>query len=508
MFGLPAGPAYSGPGHPVPKTNLNTVRIATWLAPPLGLFLLWRSSTVSLGRKLFGTLGILLYCLPYTALIIFLLVRTTGLQSEWRGGYVPAFTYRVTAPDFARLEAHRRQQPSSTSKSPASTNQSYWTGFRGPGRDGRSEEQPILTAWPASGLPLLWRQPCGGGYGSFAIARGLAFTLEQRRENEVTVAYDIETGREIWTNGWAGHFSESMGGDGPRSTPTYHDGLVYVLGGEGEFRCLNAVDGTTVWRKNILTEYSAPNLFYAESASPLVIDGKVILTPGGFPKNSVVACDRLTGKTLWHSLGDPTAYSSPMLVRLAGQMQILTVTESRAVGLSVEDGKLLWQFPWVVQLKNRNVAQPVVLSSNRFLLSAGYFTGCAAIEVSPGPTGFITQEVWRNKFLKNKFTSSVFLDGFVYGLDEDILVCLDAQSGERRWKGGRYGYGQVLLAGHHLVILTGDGQLALVKAQPERHEEISRFQAIEGKTWNHPAIDHGRIFVRNAAEMACFKIAP
>jgi len=169
---------------------------------------------------------------------------------------------------------------------------------------------------------------------------------------------------------------------------------------------------------------------------------------------------------------------------------------------------LLWQFPWEVLQGNRNIAQPVLVSTNRVSLSAGYGTGCAVIEVSRTKTGFQPREVWRNKNLKNKFTTSVFHDGFLYGLDEDILVCVDATTGERRWKDGRYGYGQLLLAGGQLIVLCGNGDLALTKAVPQAHEESCRFAAIEGKTWNHPAIADGLLLVRNNAEMACFDLRP
>jgi outer membrane protein assembly factor BamB len=174
--------------------------------------------------------------------------------------------------------------------------------------------------------------------------------------------------------------------------------------------------------------------------------------------------------------------------------------------LRIGDGALLWQFPWVVQQGNRNIAQPVIVGTNRVFLSAGYGTGCVLVEINRGGSGFSSREVWRNKNLKNKFTSSVFHDGHLYGLDEDILVCLDGATGERKWKEGRYGYGQVLLAHGQLIVLCGDGDVAVVKVNPERHEEVCRFPTIEGKTWNLPAIAGGLLLVRNSAEMACLDL--
>ena len=141
------------------------------------------------------------------------------------------------------------------------------------------------------------------------------------------------------------------------------------------------------------------------------------------------------------------------------------------------------------------------------MLSAGYFTGCAAVEVSRKGDSFAARIIWQNSNLKNKFTSSIFWHGYIYGLDEDILTCLDPLTGERKWKDGRYGYGQLVLASGHLVILSGEGELGLVRATPERREEVARFQAIKGKTWNHPSIASGKLLVRNGSEMACFDLS-
>jgi outer membrane protein assembly factor BamB len=240
----------------------------------------------------------------------------------------------------------------------------------------------------------------------------------------------------------------------------------------------------------------------------LVIEDKLIVLTGAGHGQSVMCYDKRDGRPLWSVLDDVMGYSSPTLVTLAGQRQVVISARSRTVGLDPEDGKLLWEYPWHVLTDQLPIAQPVVLSSNRFMLSAGYFTGCAAVEIFPTNSGFAARTVWKNKNLKNKFTSSIFWQGNVYGLDEDILTCVDAVTGERRWKDGRYGHGQSLLASGHLIILTSEGELALVRATPQAHEELARFPAITGKTWNYPAIAGGRLLVRNAVEMACFEISP
>jgi outer membrane protein assembly factor BamB len=483
------------------------LRVWALLFPPLGLVVLWLGGRGA-GRKIFGTVVLLLYCIPYTALVIWLLIRFTGMEVEWRGGYLPAFTYHKTVPNYDAVERSRAEQ----AREAGATNRTnavapaYWTDFRGPNRDGHYDEMPILTNWPAAGPRELWRQPVGGGYGSFVVAEGLAFTIEQRRDDEVAVAYDLATGREVWTNGWAAHFQESMGGDGPRATPTYHEGRIFAQGAEGDLQCLEAATGKRVWSRNILVDNQTENLTWGMASSPLIVDDKVIVTPGGTNGRTVAAYAWADGKPAWQALDDGGAYDSPMAVNLAGQRQLLVVTSQRAVGLALEDGKLLWEVPWVVAMGNRDIAQPVMISSNRFLLSAGYGTGCEVVEVGKSADGWAARTVWKNKELKNKFTSSVFWRGYIYGLDEDRLTCLNAETGDRQWKDGNYGYGQVLLADGQLIILSGEGDLALVWASPDAWDERARFPAIHGKTWNVPAIAQGKLLVRNAVEMACYDL--
>jgi outer membrane protein assembly factor BamB len=392
-----------------------------------------------------------------------------------------------------------------TAAAPAAAS-AYWTDFRGPNRDGHYRERPILTQWPADGLKPIWKQPVGGGYASFVVAGGLAFTIEQRGPQEIVAAYDVATGRELWTNAWTATFRESMGGDGPRATPVWADGRVYALGGLGELRCLEGATGALVWRTNILEDSGATNLQWGMSAAPLVVDDTIVVLPGGPKGQSVVAYDRRTGKRAWSALNDQQAYSSPMLATLAGVRQILVFSASRVMGLTPDRGDVLWEYPWKTGY-DVNAGQPIVIGDNRVFVSSGYGAGAAVVELTrSGEGGFQVREVWRNIRMKNQFTSSVLHEGFIYGLDESILACLDAATGELKWKGGRYGYGQVLLASGHLIVLGEEGDLVLVRAAPDRHQELARFPALEGKTWNHPAMSDGILLVRNINEMAAFDL--
>jgi outer membrane protein assembly factor BamB len=409
------------------------------------------------------------------------------------------------APGVAEEVAPAATVPERPVQSPAAP-AVFWTDFRGPRRDGHYDERAIRTNWPREGLTPVWKQPIGGGYASFAIARGRAFTIEQRAGDEVVAAYDVVTGRELWTNAWPTLFTEFMGGDGPRATPTWFDGRVYALGAKGELRCLDDATGRVLWRVNILEDNDAPNLDWGMAASPLIVDETVIVLPGGRNGQSVVAYDRRTGKKAWSALDDKAGYSSPMLVTLAGVRQVLVFSASRLIGVTPDSGEVLWEYPWTT-MSDVNVSQPLLVGDNRVFLSSGYGTGAAMLEISGGGEGRLSvREVWRNTRMKNRFTSSVLHDGVIYGLDESILAAVDATSGELKWKAGRYGYGQVLLASGHLIVLTEDGNLVLVKANPKRHEELVQFPVLEGKTWNHPAIAGGYLLVRNLAEMAAFDL--
>ncbi len=481
--------------------SLTLMLLSAVLLPLLGLVLLWMRRGSKVRWKILGTVPILGFGVAHLFLFFGLRVEVDGTGSR------PIFTFGSSASRYAQLEASRAAQPPAQPVVAPALTAPYWTDFRGPHRDGRYEQTPILTAWPRGGLARLWKQPVGGGYASFVVAEGRAFTIEQRRGQEVAAAYDVTTGRELWVNSWAGDFREAMGGDGPRSTPAWHEGRLYALGAEGEFRCIDAATGNTLWSKNILTDNGAANLTWAMSASPLIVDEKVIVQPGGREGRSVVAYHKLTGARVWSALNDKQAYTSPRLVTLAGRRQIITVTAERAVGLAPEDGALLWEYPWVTEY-DVNASEPLVAGPNRFFISAGYGHGAALVELQPAGATFTARTVWQNNRMKTKFNPPVLYEGHVYGLDDGILACVNVETGEQKWKGGRYGFGQLLLAGGHLVVTTETGEVVLVRATPEGHQEVARFPAIEGKTWNMPALAGGLLFVRNTTEMACFRIAP
>jgi len=457
--------------------------------------------------------GITILALIVVALVAWLV---TEQIARWQ-------TKKSLAQQAAAIAAHREAQRAapaatptvtpSTTMAAASVSDSPvvaipwttgWSGFRGPRRDGHYSAGPILTDWKA--LRPLWRQPAGGGFASFVAANGHAFTIEQRGAEEVAVAYDVLTGRELWTSAWKAAFIENQGGPGPRATPAIHDGTLFVLGATGELRALDASNSKLRWRTNILDDADAGTPSFGIAASPLIVGNTVVTVPGGGNGRSIVAYDSASGRVTWSALNDQASYSSPVRVTLAGVDQIVAVLADRVVSLSTDRGNLLWESPWPAEGGN-HAAQPVIIGDNRIFLSSasGSIRG-AALEITRERDRLTAREMWRTNRMKNDFTSSVYHDGFIYGIDTGILACIDAANGELKWKAGRYGNGQVLLASGHLVITTGDGEVVLVRATPAGHQEVARTTALEGSTWNHPALVDGFLLVRNGAQMAAFDL--
>lgn len=506
------------------RTTIGLV-VSSVLLPPLGLVLLWLRRDADMTKKVLASLCIAALGAGYLYLAYGFVKRGEQnahydalerhrAQQQAQAGtaapLVPGSAEQVASSNPAQAGAANgtAQGADAANLSHAGETKlgaNYWTDFRGPNRDGRYEEKQVQTKWPEKGLQQMWKQPVGLGWGSFVVADGRAYTIEQRRAQEVVAAYDVATGRELWTQGWAAEFKESLGGNGPRATPTWHEGKVYALGATGELRCLDAASGKQLWGKNILSDNGAQNISWGMAGSPLIVDDKVVVMPGGKNNNSIVAYNKTTGAPAWKSQSDTASYTSPMLVTLAGRRQILAVTASRVLGLAPEDGSLLWSHVWDTQM-GINVSQPIMVDKNRFFISAGYGKGASLLEVTGQGKTMAVRSVWENNSMKNKFNSSVLHNGYVYGLDEGILSCLDVNTGERKWKGGRYGYGQVLLASGHLIVISDTGEIALVRAAPDGYSELSRFAALSGQTWNVPAIADGRLLVRNATEMACYNL--
>lgn len=434
---------------------------------------------------------------------------------EFTGDIVPTFVFRWEPTQLEVLEAHRTEaaRRSEAIGKPLSVGEDLaanWPGFRGADRSGICTTTAIRTDWETNPPELLWKQPVGEGYAQFSLLDNAAVTIEQRGENEAVVAYDARNGAELWAHSYPTRFSEAMGGDGPRATPTIDGDLVFALGANGRLSCLKIASGEVVWQQDILKNGAEENLEWGMSGSPLVLDDVVIVNPGAEMSatgDALVAYDRATGDVVW-GVGDSTAgYASPTLAVIDGVEQILILDGQGGAGYASDGSAELWRFPWETQ-GGINCSQPIMVTPNRVLITAGYTMGSALLELSKDTEGKWTAEpVWVKSTLRGKFSTPIAHDGFIYGLDEGVMVCVDAESGKRTWKRGRYGHGQMLLVGDVFFIQAENGDIALVAADPEEHRELGRIPVFDARTWNTPAIAAGRAYVRNHREMACFDLS-
>jgi len=379
-----------------------------------------------------------------------------------------------------------------------------WPGFRGPARDAVVRGVQIETDWAKSPPVAIWRRPIGPGWSSFAVAGDLLYTQEQRGDDEVVAAYRMTTGEPVWRHRDAARFYESNAGAGPRGTPTLSNGRLYTLGATGILNALDASNGAVVWSRNAVTDTGATIPGWGIASSPAVVNDTVIVAASG----RLAAYDAATGKSRWFTPTAGGGYSSPHLTTIDGVAQVLLLSGGSATGVAPADGTVLWHHAWQPGV---GVIQPAIVDLD-VLIAAGDAMGglgMRRLAISHGPGGWTAEERWTSRGLKPYFNDFVVHKGHAYGFDGSILASIDLATGQRKWKGGRYGSGQlVLLADQDLLLVTSEeGELALVKATPDQFTELARVPAIEGKTWNHPVLVGDVLLVRNGQEMAAFRLS-
>jgi outer membrane protein assembly factor BamB len=330
-------------------------------------------------------------------------------------------------------------------------------------------------------------------------------TQEQRGGDEAVVAYDLRTGAVRWIHTDSERYATVIAGEGPRATPTAAGTRVFTLGATGLLNALDLRTGRRLWQRHVLRENPGPDPQWGRSSSPLVVDGRVVVSVGGAGGRSLVAYDARTGAPVWHGGDDAVGFSSPFVATLAGRRQIVIFNRGSVAGHDPAAGALLWQYPWPPH--QPTVTQPVPLDGDRLLVSSGYGIGSKLLRIVAEAQGGLRPDlVWESPRLKAKFTNLVVHGGYVYGLDDGVLVCLDPATGERRWRSGRYGHGQVILADDLLLVQTEDGEVVLVRPDPAGLAELGRFAALDGKTWNPPALAGPLLLIRNDREAATYEL--
>jgi hypothetical protein len=457
-------------------------------------FVVWAVATRGLAvgiRRVTMAATILLACGGWA------LVRTGGFTGE--GDHDLAWRWAETPEE--QLLANADQVTALPPAATGLTTKADWPGFRGPERNSIVHGVSIETDWAASPPVELWRRPIGPGWSSFAVLGELFYTQEQRGEDEVVACYNVTTGEPVWRHSDTARFWESNAGAGPRGTPTLSDGRVCTLGGTGILNVLDAGDGAVVWSRDAASDTKAKVPGWGFSSSPLVVGDLVVAATSG----ALVAYDIATGEPRWFGPAGGEAYSSPHLLTIDGVVQILQLNGDGLTSVNPEDGKLLWEHAW----KGYPIVQPALTADGDVLVSVNAESGLRRLKVAHSPSGWNIEERWTSNRLKPYYSDFVVHEGHAFGFDGSILACIDLEDGKRKWKGGRYGAGQIFLLADQdlLFVLSEQGELALVAAAPDQFEELARFPAVESKTWNHPVMVGDVLLVRNAQEMAAFRLS-
>jgi hypothetical protein len=375
-----------------------------------------------------------------------------------------------------------------------------WPGFRGPRRDGIVSGVRIATDWSAAGPVAVWKRAIGPGWSSFAVRGDRIYTQEQRGDDEVIACYRLSTGEPVWMHRDKTRFWESNAGAGPRATPLVHGAHVYALGAKGRLTALDAATGARAWTRDAAADTKATLPMWGFAGSPSVVGDLLVVAVSG----ALAAYDVATGQPRWTATTKGEGYSSPQLATIHGVPQILFISGDGLTSLSPADGKTLWTHEW----KGSPMVQPAVTADGDVLLSHNDSDGLRRLAVARGANGWSATERWTTRGLKPYFNDFVVHKGHAYGFDGAILSCVTLVDGARKWKGGRYGAGQLVLLADQdlLLVLSEEGEIALVRATPDGFTQLARVPGIDGKTWNHPVVVGDRLLVRNGEEMASFRL--
>jgi outer membrane protein assembly factor BamB len=493
LFTDPIGPDIGG---------FKVVLYALPVALTAGTLWLLLSPRLAWSWRRLGLIVALVLPLGYYALL-----RLDGVWGEFKASLNWRWSDTAEADSLAEIRRRQAPTPVTAPAKPLELAPGDWPGFRGAERDGKLHGVRLATDWAQDPPQLVWKQRVGPGWSSFAVVGERLYTQEQRGDDEAVVCYDAQSGKELWIHRDAGaRFVEAVGGNGPRATPTFDAGRLYTLGAKGKLNCLDAATGKFLWSREVTQDAGAKVPTWAYASSPLVVEGLVAVFAGGPEHKAVQTYDAQTGAPKWAAGEGTHSYSSPERMAIDGVEQIVIVSEQGLSGLGPKDGKLLWNYAWDEGIQR--VIQPARIGDGDFLLGTTFNKGTRRLHVSRGKDGWTVEEVWQTKAISPYFNDMVIYDRHLYGFDGAFLVCVSLDKGQRCWKERGYGAGQVLLLDDQgvLLVLTETGDVALVAAQPSGLNELARIPALEGKTWNHPVIAHGRLYVRNDHWMACYRL--
>jgi len=372
-----------------------------------------------------------------------------------------------------------------------------WPQWRGPNRDGVSTETGILDAWPEGGPKLLWKtKGVGAGFSSVSVTGGRIYTMGDGQNASQVHCLDTRNGKILWSSKPVG----KTGGNykGTRCTPTFDDEHLYALGQFGDLVCLRASDGSEVWRKSLTKDFGGRSGGWNYTESPLVDEGKVMVTPGG-KQGAVVALDKKTGELIWQSkeFTDSAQYSSLIVREFGGKRQYIQLTGANVVGLEASTGKVLWKAPR--KGRTATISTPIFHEGHLFVSSA-YGVGCNGFKVSHEGGKFTTKELYANKTISNHHGGCIRVGNHVYASSGGTLACMELKTGNEMWRKRSAGKGSILIIDGKIILRAENGPLALVELNPKEYREISKFDQPDrskAKAWPHPVVSNGVLYVRD-----------
>jgi outer membrane protein assembly factor BamB len=395
-----------------------------------------------------------------------------------------------------------------------------WPQYGGPNLD-RTTPEKIQKPFPSSGPKTVWRVPAPGGFSSFAVSGGKAFTLALRdiggADRETLVAVDASTGKELWAaplgpikinDGGDAGTADNKGGDGPRCTPAIDGNRVYVNSSKLAVSCFDVATGKQIWSHDLVKEFAGRNIGWGNAASAL-IDGDLVFIGGGGAGQSLIAFNKATGAVAWKAHDEKITHSTPVAATIHGQRQVIFFTQSGLVSVNPKDGTLLWKHPFRYSV---STAISPVVADDIVYCSAGYGVGATAARINKEGDQFKATELWiakGNQPVANHWSTPVHYKGHLYGMfsfkeyGSGPMKCVELATGQVKWTQPGFGAGQVVLAGDTVLALTDKGELVQVQPDPSAYKEVSRAQVVTGKCWSTPTIANGRIYVRSTKEGAC-----
>ena len=398
-----------------------------------------------------------------------------------------------------------------------------WPQWQGPTRDAISKEQGLLKEWPSAGPPLAWKvSDLGGGDSAPSIAAGRIFGMSNVGGDAVVWALSEKDGKKLWVTRYGSAYPQRMpqSKEGPSCTPTVDGDRLYAIGMGGELACLQVADGKIVWQRNLKNDFGGLVPMWSYRESPLVDGTKLICTPGG-PDATMVALDKMTGKTIWtcKAPGSPgAAYASAIAFDFEGQREYVQLTQRAVIGVAASDGRFLWRYDHPASRSGINCSPPIYLDGMVFAASA-YGTGGGLVKLIKEPSGEMkAEEVYFTKRMQNHHGSMIVVDGYLYGAnggnDGGWLLCLEFKTGKIMWDQRDSGQhkapkGSMLMAEGLIYYRVEDGTMLLFEPNPQKYIERGRFTQPDRSSkpaWAHPVIANGKLYIRDQGVLLCYDV--